>query len=88
MGGQACVFYGAAECSRDLDLLIEADETNLSRLRASLTELGGVRIAVPHLEQDSLRRGWPGKKPGNERPGAAYRLPLKQELEALRRGRR
>ena len=25
MGGQACVFYGAAEFSRDTDLLILAD---------------------------------------------------------------
>ena len=26
MGGQACVFYGAAEFSRDLDLVVLADE--------------------------------------------------------------
>jgi hypothetical protein len=26
MGGQACVFYGAAEFSRDTDLAILADE--------------------------------------------------------------
>ena len=29
MGGQACVFYGAAEFSRDLDLFVLADATNL-----------------------------------------------------------
>ena len=29
MGGQACVFYGAAEFSRDTDLLILADPANL-----------------------------------------------------------
>jgi hypothetical protein len=34
MGGQACVFYGAAEFSRDLDLLILSDADNLSRIRA------------------------------------------------------
>ncbi len=28
MGGQACVFYGAAEFSRDTDLLILADSGN------------------------------------------------------------
>lgn len=28
MGGQACVFYGAAEFSRDLDLVIRLDEAN------------------------------------------------------------
>ena len=32
MGGQACVFYGAAEFSRDTDLLVLADTTNLQRL--------------------------------------------------------
>ena len=32
MGGQACVFYGAAESSRDTDLLILADARNLERL--------------------------------------------------------
>jgi hypothetical protein len=33
MGGQACVFYGGAEFSCDLDLLILADTANLERLR-------------------------------------------------------
>lgn len=33
IGGQACVFYGAAEFSRDTDLVILADARNLSRLR-------------------------------------------------------
>ena len=28
MGGQACVFYGAAEFSRDTDLAIVADAAN------------------------------------------------------------
>ena len=30
MGGQACVFYGAAEFSRDTDLLILADARTFS----------------------------------------------------------
>ena len=33
MGGQACVFYGAAEFSRDIDLLLRSDADNLERLR-------------------------------------------------------
>jgi hypothetical protein len=36
MGGQACVFYGAAEFSRDTDLLVLADAANLARLRHSM----------------------------------------------------
>jgi hypothetical protein len=31
MGGQACVFYGGTEFSRDTDLLILADAANLVR---------------------------------------------------------
>lgn len=47
MGGQACVFYGAAEFSRDTDLLILADAGNLQRLDAALHELQAECIAVP-----------------------------------------
>jgi len=34
MGGQACVLYGAAEFSRDLDLALLPDPANLDRLAA------------------------------------------------------
>ncbi len=57
MGGQACVFYGAAEFSRDLDLLILADEANLERLKAALADLEADRIAVPDLKSEFLDRG-------------------------------
>jgi hypothetical protein len=57
MGGQACVFYGAAEFSRDLDLLLLADEPNLDRLRAALSSLLAEPIAIPALAAESLRRG-------------------------------
>ena len=35
MGGQACVFYGGAEFSRDTDFAILADEAYLERLEPS-----------------------------------------------------
>ena len=35
MGGQACVFYGGAEFSRDTDIAILADAANLARLSGS-----------------------------------------------------
>jgi len=57
MGGQACVFYGAAEFSRDADLLILADPENLDRVRAALWELRATRIFVPELSEEFLRRG-------------------------------
>ena len=57
MGGQACVFYGAAEFSRDLDLLILAEAGNLENLRSALDALQAVPIAVPEFEERHLLRG-------------------------------
>ena len=57
MGGQACVFYGAAEFSRDTDLAILASSENLSRLSKALKELQAEVIAVPPFEARYLRRG-------------------------------
>jgi len=57
MGGQACVFYGAAEFSRDCDIVIVADHDNLQRLRGALEELQAECIAVPPFEPEYLERG-------------------------------
>jgi hypothetical protein len=57
MGGQACVLYGAAEFSRDIDLAIVAGSANLSRLRGALAELKADVIAVPPFELKYLRKG-------------------------------
>ncbi len=57
MGGQACVFYGAAEFSRDVDLAILADAANLRRLRPALADLRAEVIAVPPFQIQYLRRG-------------------------------
>jgi hypothetical protein len=57
MGGQACVFYGAAEFSRDLDLLILGDAASLHRLSAALEDLDAHNIAVPPFDPDLLERG-------------------------------
>ena len=57
MGGQACVFYGAAEFSRDTDFAILADAANLARLRKALAELQAEPIAVPPFALKHLRRG-------------------------------
>ena len=57
MGGQACVFYGAAEFSRDADFAVLADAENLARLQKALTELRAETIAVPPFEIKFLRRG-------------------------------
>jgi hypothetical protein len=57
MGGQACVFYGAAEFSRDTDFAILAGAENLGRLRKALAELRAEPIAVPPFKLEFLRRG-------------------------------
>ena len=57
MGGQACVFYGAAEFSRDTDIVILADPDNLERLNDALSVLKADCIAVPPLQLGFLARG-------------------------------
>ena len=57
MGGQACVFYGAAQFSKDIDLLLLADEANFAGLQSALDELGAHRIAVPGFDPAALARG-------------------------------
>ena len=57
MGGQACVFYGAAEFSRDTDFAILADAANIARLRKALADLRAECIAMPPFELKYLRRG-------------------------------
>lgn len=57
MGGQACVFYGAAQVSKDIDFVLLANEDNYQRLHAALAELHAERIAVPRFDPAALERG-------------------------------
>ena len=57
MGGRACVLYGAAEFSRDLDLVILLEKANLSRLQGATAELEATTIAVPELDAELLAKG-------------------------------
>jgi hypothetical protein len=57
MGGQACVFYGAAEFSRDTDFAVLAEPENLARLRRAFAELRAEVIAVPPFDMEYLDRG-------------------------------
>lgn len=56
IGGQACVFYGAAQFSKDIDFLLLADETNFAGFQSALNELGAHRIAVPKFDPATLAR--------------------------------
>ena len=57
MGGQACVFYGAAQVSRDIDLVLLAEPDNYRRLEQALRMLTARRIAVPPFDPAALARG-------------------------------
>ena len=57
MGGQACVLYGAAQVSKDIDFLILAEESNFDRLHNALRTLKARRIAVPPFSPEVLARG-------------------------------
>lgn len=57
MGGQACVFYGAAQVSKDIDFVVLADPGNYSRLQEALGRLQAVRIAIPPFDPEVLDRG-------------------------------
>lgn len=57
MGGQACVFYGAAQVSKDVDFLLLAGPENFTRLHAALASLEARRIAVPRFSPEVLARG-------------------------------
>ena len=57
MGGQACVFYGAAQVSKDIDLVLLASAENFRNLERALRDLDARRIAVPPFSSDVLARG-------------------------------
>ena len=57
MGGQACVFYGGAEFSRDTDFAILADEANLARMAEAVRFLQADVIAVPPFSMQHLLDG-------------------------------
>lgn len=57
IGGQACVLYGAAEFSRDCDIVILAEEANFANLNAALAELQAECIAIPEFKAEYLQRG-------------------------------
>ncbi len=54
---QACVLYGAAEYSRDLDLAVLATPGAMPTLRAALGALNATVIAVPSFDERYLDRG-------------------------------
>ena len=57
VGGGGGGVFGAAEFSKDTDIVLLAEPENLARLRAALDELEARQVYVPGLEIDALTRG-------------------------------
>ncbi len=57
IGGQACILYGAAEFSRDIDLVIMATSDNIENLKSALKDLKAESVFYPYLSEDVLLRG-------------------------------
>ena len=57
IGGQACILYGAAEFSRDLDAILLLSPENLDRFRTLLGDLDAHVVAVPPFDVRYLDRG-------------------------------
>ncbi len=47
MGGQACVLYGAAQFSKDIDFVLLANDDNRHRLELALSELQANELPYP-----------------------------------------
>lgn len=57
MGGQACIVYGGAEFTRDIDFAVAADPGNLDQIHKALADLKAEQVDFPSLTQAALRRG-------------------------------
>ncbi len=89
MGGQACVLYGGAEFSRDIDFVLDASKDNLARLSQALEELKAHRIAVPPFTAKHLNEGLVRAEEEKERQAdREYWEPLKRQLWELRQRER
>jgi len=56
-GGQACVVYGAAEFSKDVDFVVLADSENFEKIQSVAGNLRAETIAVPPFERAYLDEG-------------------------------
>jgi hypothetical protein len=57
IGGQACIIYGGAEFSRDLDFSLLVTLENIENLKNALEELEAEPIFLPDLSEEVLLRG-------------------------------
>ncbi len=65
MGGQACILYGAAEFSRDIDLAVAVSPGNLARLRAALRQAPKVILVGEMRDRETLEIGLTAAETGH-----------------------
>lgn len=82
-GGQACVFYGAAEFSKDIDFVVLADGENFGRIEAAASSLLAETIAVPAFERSYLDEGLTIHLRCNAPPCEGLRLDLMSRLRGV-----
>jgi hypothetical protein len=80
MGGQACVFYGAAQVSKDIDFLVLAEPENFARLlkktqRSKDWPVIELPVTIHYVRAEQAR-------------DRAYWTPQRRELEQFRREHR
>lgn len=85
MGGQACILYGAAEFSRDVDIAVLVEGANLDRLRAALRDLRAEPVFFPSLSEDVLLRGHACHFRCHTRGGPPVRLDVMAVLRGVDR---
>jgi hypothetical protein len=68
MGGQACVLYGAAEFSRDIDLALLPSPGNLDRVQSALDDLEAEVIAVPPFSPEHRANPDGSERVAKDRP--------------------
>ncbi len=83
MGGQACVLYGAAEYSRDLDLAVLATPDALPKLSAALEALQATVIAVPTFDVRYLERGHAVHFNVPDESGSALRVDIMSRMRGV-----
>jgi hypothetical protein len=81
IGGQACVFYGAAEFSRDLDLLILSGAGNLRRIPPGMLPVRPAVQAALRGRTDEVAQALEDEQQEQRRRDREYWEPLKRELE-------
>lgn len=57
IGGQACILFGAAEFSRDLNLAVMVSPGNIEKIKKALEALEAENVFVPDLSEEVWLKG-------------------------------